>query len=144
MAGRWCDRDIAMALNRIGCRTPTGKTWTALRVREKRSRMKLPPYDPSLRDGSVITCAKAANRLGLSPQYVGQLLARGVIPGTRVAPGTPWDVPAAALDAPELRERLRRLSQRRRRSSAECDVSGADRPNVGARLPRAPCSSRSS
>jgi excisionase family DNA binding protein len=117
MAGRWCDRDIAMALNRIGCRTSTGKTWTALRVREKRSRMKLPPYDPSLRDGSVITCAEAANRLGLSAQYVGQLLARGVIPGTRVAPGMPWDVPAAALDAPELRERLRLLSQHRRRSS---------------------------
>jgi excisionase family DNA binding protein len=79
--------------------------------------MKLPPYDPSLRDGSVITCAEAANRLGLSAQYVGQLLARGVIPGTRVAPGMPWDVPAAALDAPELRERLRLLSQHRRRSS---------------------------
>jgi excisionase family DNA binding protein len=114
MAGRWRDEDIAAALNRIGCRTPTGKTWTAPRVREKRSRMKLPPYDPSLRDGALITCAEAAKRLGLSTQYVGQLLARGVIPGTRAAPGLQWDVPAAALDTPELREKLRDLRERRR------------------------------
>lgn len=117
MAGRWNDRDIATALNRIGCRTPTGKTWTALRVREKRNRLTLPPYDSALRDGTVVTCAEAAKRLGLSPQYVGQLLARGVIPGTRVAPGMPWDIRADALDTPELREKLRALSQRRRGSS---------------------------
>lgn len=114
MAGRWCDRDIAMALNRIGCRTPTGKTWTAPRVREKRSRMKLPSYDPMLRDGTLITSAEAAKRLGLSPQYVGKLLTCGVLPGTRVAPGAPWDVPAAALDTPAVREALRALRERRR------------------------------
>jgi DNA invertase Pin-like site-specific DNA recombinase len=113
MAGRCNDQAIAAALNRIGCRTAKNKTWNAANVRELRGRLQLPAYDPSHLDQSLLTCQQAAARLGLSPQYVGQLLARGIIRGERVAPGAPWSIPAAVIASPELRATLDALSRRR-------------------------------
>lgn len=113
MAGRWTDQAIATALNRIGCRTATSRTWNAAHVRALRSRLELRAYDPSFSNDSLLTCEQAAERLGLSPQYVGQLLARGIIPGERVAPGAPWSIRMDVIDSRELRAKLRALSQRR-------------------------------
>ncbi len=47
MAGRWPDDAIAAQLNLVGWRTGTGNHWTRLRVRELRSRLDLPPCDPT-------------------------------------------------------------------------------------------------
>jgi excisionase family DNA binding protein len=113
MAGRWSDDAIAGQLNRLGWQTGTGNNWTRARVRSLRSRLDLPAFNPELRDHSMLTAKEAARRLGISKSYLGQLLARGVIPGTQLAPGTPWWVDAEVLESNEVREALRALSQRR-------------------------------
>jgi len=119
MAACWSDHAIATTLNRIGSRTGNGNTWTDARVRALRSRLNLPACDPQRRDPMVLTCNEAAKRLGISPQYLGQLLTRGLIPGTQIAPGTPWIIDAKQIESPEARATLRALSQRRRNRTAD-------------------------
>jgi DNA invertase Pin-like site-specific DNA recombinase len=116
MAGRWKDRDISSTLNRIGIRTATKKRWNEVRVRELRNRLKLPTYDPSKCDGTILTRKEAAERLGVSPQYLGRLLARGVIPGKQVVPGAPWAIQADVIDSKQLRETIESISRHRPRN----------------------------
>jgi hypothetical protein len=112
MAGGWNDDAIAMQLNLVGWRTGTGNHWTRMRVRELRSRLNLPACDPS--QPAWLTAKGTATHLGISPAYAGLLLKRGIIPGTQAVPGSMWWVDPAALDAPQLRQTLRALSERRR------------------------------
>jgi hypothetical protein len=112
MAGHWNDDAIAMQLNLLGWKTGTGNHWTRMRVRELRSRLDLPAYDPT--QPAWLTAKGAAKHLGLSPAYIGLLLKRGVIPGTQAVPGSMWWVDPAALDTPQRRQTLRALSERRR------------------------------
>ena len=111
MAGRWHDDAIAAQLNLLGWRTGTGNHWTRMRVRELRSRLDLPACDPA--QPAWLTAKGAARHLGISPAYAGLLLKRGIIPGTQVVPGSMWWVDPVVLDAPQLRETLRALSERR-------------------------------
>lgn len=111
MAGRWHDDAIAAQLNLLGWRTGTGNHWTRMRVRELRSRLNLPPCDPT--QPAWLTANGAAKHLGISPSYAGLLLKRGIIPGTQVVPGSIWWVDPTALDSSDLRETLRALSERR-------------------------------
>ena len=46
LAGHWPDRELAMSLNRMRCKTGSGETWTTVRVREMRERLGLAEYDP--------------------------------------------------------------------------------------------------
>jgi DNA invertase Pin-like site-specific DNA recombinase len=111
MAGRWHDDAIAAQLNLVGWRTGTGNHWTRMRVRELRSRLKLPACDPT--QPTWLTAKAAAKHLGISPAYAGLLLKRGIIPGTQAVPGSIWWVDPAVLDSKDLRGTLRALSQRR-------------------------------
>jgi hypothetical protein len=111
MAGRWQDAAIAAQLNLVGWRTGTGNHWTRLRVRELRSRLDLPPCDPT--QPAWLTAKAAARHLGISPAYAGLLLKRGIIPGTQAVPGSIWWVDPAVLESKELRNTLRALSERR-------------------------------
>lgn len=113
MAGRWSDHAIATALNRIGFRTGAGENWNRARLRALRSRLNLPACDPSRRDDAALTCEDAAQRLGITAQYLGRLLAKGIVPGTQIAPGAPWVIDGKAIDSPEVRNALRALSERR-------------------------------
>ena len=36
LAGHWPDRELAVSLNRMRCKTSNGETWTTVRVREMR------------------------------------------------------------------------------------------------------------
>jgi hypothetical protein len=110
MAGRWSDHAIATQLNRLGWQTGTGKNWTDARVRALRSRLCLPAADGST---ALLTCKEAAKRLGISAQYLGMLLSRGVVPGTQIAPGTPWWIDENVLDSQEVRAALAALRSRR-------------------------------
>ena len=119
MAGRWTDHFIATALNRIGSRTGAGQTWTRERVRALRNRLALPACDPNHRDDAALTCEEAAQRLGISEQYLGLLLSRGIVPGTQVARGTPWVIDAKEIASPKVRDALRALRERRLPSQAD-------------------------
>ena len=46
LAGHWPDRELAVSLNRMRCKTGDGETWTTVRVQEMRERLGLPDYDP--------------------------------------------------------------------------------------------------
>ena len=59
LAGRWCDRDIAVSLNRMRCKTGDGETWTTVRVRETRERLGIAEGDHG--DDGMISFAKAAS-----------------------------------------------------------------------------------
>jgi hypothetical protein len=111
MAGRWSDHAIAGQLNRLGWKTGTGRNWTEMRVRALRCRLDLPAFDP---DHTMLTCAQAAQRLGISAQYLGQLLTRGAIPGAhQIAHGTPWWIDANAIESGEVARALAPYRRRR-------------------------------
>ena len=45
LAGHWPDRQLAVSLNRMRCKTSDGETWTTVRVREMRERLGIAEYD---------------------------------------------------------------------------------------------------
>src|ERR1700719_3887304 len=51
LAGHWPDRELAVSLNRMRCKTGNGETWTTVRVREMCERLGLPEYTPSKAGG---------------------------------------------------------------------------------------------
>ncbi len=53
-------REVAVALNRMQCRTGDGEAWTSVRARGLRKRLGLPECDPALRRGATVGVQKAA------------------------------------------------------------------------------------
>ena len=99
LAGHWPDRELAVSLNRMRCKTGDGETWTTTRVKEMRERLGLPNYDPAHADGKMISLMKAAEHLGICVGSVKSLVLRGILPATQILPGSPWLVPVAALSS---------------------------------------------
>jgi hypothetical protein len=111
LAGRWCDRDIAVSLNRMRCKTGDGETWTTVRVRETRERLGIAEGDHG--DDGMISLAKAAERLKICIGSAKRLVDWGVLPATQMMPGATWLVPAAALDTPAVRQGAQGVIARR-------------------------------
>src|SRR6185312_14735029 len=65
LAGHWPDRELAVSLNRMRCKTSNGETWTTVRVREMRQRLGIPEYDPTKVNSQMISLMKAAEQLGI-------------------------------------------------------------------------------
>jgi len=113
LAGHWPDRELAVSLNRMRCKTNDGETWTTVRVREMRERLGIPDYDPSKADGQVISLMKAAERLGICVGSVKNLVLKGILPATQIMPGSPWLVPVEALTSEAVRIGVQRVIARR-------------------------------
>lgn len=113
LAGHWPDRELAVSLNRIRCKTGSGETWTTVRVREMRERLGIPEYDPAKADGEMISLMKAAERLGICAGSAKSLVLKGILPATQILPGSPWLVPVDALTSEEVRIGVRRVIDRR-------------------------------
>jgi hypothetical protein len=92
------DRELAVTLNRMGCKPSDGNAWTRVRVRELRERLGIAPVDPSEPRAEVISADAAAIRLGICVGSVHELIREGVLPATQLMPSAPWQIPAAALD----------------------------------------------
>jgi len=45
LAGDWPDRELAVSLNRMRCKTSNGESWTTVRVREMRERLGIAEFD---------------------------------------------------------------------------------------------------
>ena len=114
LATRWSDRDIAVSLNRMRCKTGDGETWTTVRVRETRERLGLP--EGSHVDDGMISLAKAAEQLNICIGSAKRLVDWGVLPATQLMPGATWLVPTAALDTPEVRQGAQGVIARRSRT----------------------------
>jgi excisionase family DNA binding protein len=123
MAGQFSDEQIASTLNRLGMRTGAGNTWNEGRVYSLRHYHQLPAYDAS-RSTGVLTLAQAAGRLGVSPTVVRHLIQSKTIPATQVVPGAPWQIPAAAVESPAVRQAAVDIKNRRRPSGPQFGDEG--------------------
>lgn len=113
LAGHWPDRELAVSLNRMRCKTSDGETWTTFRVREMRERLGLPEYEPAKSGGEIISLAKAARRLGICVGSAKSLAIKGVLPATQAMPGAQWLVPVEALTSEVVRVGVQRVIERR-------------------------------
>jgi hypothetical protein len=115
LAGHWPDRQLAVSLNRMRCKTSDGETWTTVRVREMRERLGIAEYDPADTDQTMISLMKAAERLGICVGSAKSLALKGILPATQILPGSPWLVPVEALASEEVRIGVQRVVNRRPR-----------------------------
>jgi DNA invertase Pin-like site-specific DNA recombinase len=103
LASRWTDREIAVSLNRMRCKSGDGETWTTVRVRATRERLGIPERRQSPDDG-MISLAKAAERLKICVGSAKRLVDWGILPATQLIPGSTWLVPSDALDTPTVQQ----------------------------------------
>jgi DNA invertase Pin-like site-specific DNA recombinase len=115
LAGQWPDREIAISLNRMGCKSKDGETWTTTRVRELRERLGIAEHDPTTAPIDMISLAKAAARLKICIGSVHRLVRQGKLPATQLMPGAPWQVPVAAFDTDEVQQGVQEIIARRPR-----------------------------
>ncbi|MER9268691.1 hypothetical protein NKI63_30160 [Mesorhizobium sp. M0410] len=113
LAGHWPDRELAVSLNRMRCKTGDGETWTTVRVREMRERLGIPGYDPAKADGEMISLMKAAERLGICVGSAKSLALKGILPAKQILPGSPWLVPVEALASEAVRIGVQGIVARR-------------------------------
>jgi DNA invertase Pin-like site-specific DNA recombinase len=113
LAGHWPDRELAVSLNRMRCKTGDGESWTTVRVKEMRERLGLPEYDPAKADDKMISLMKAAQRLGICVGSAKSLVLRGILPATQIVPGSPWLVSVDALVSETVRREVQRVIARR-------------------------------
>ncbi len=113
LAGHWPDRELAVSLNRMRCKTGDGESWTMVRVRELRERLGIAEHDPGKADKTMISLMKAAERLGICMGSAKSLALKGILPATQILPGSPWLVPADALTSEAVRAGVQRVIERR-------------------------------
>jgi DNA invertase Pin-like site-specific DNA recombinase len=113
LAGHWPDKELAVSLNRMLCRTSDGGTWTTVRVREMRERLGLPEYDVEISGGKTISLCKAAEHLGICVGSAKTLALKGVLPASQIMPGAPWCVPVEALTSESVRIGVQKVVDRR-------------------------------
>ena len=113
LGGHWPDRELAVSLNRMRCRTGNGETWTTVRVREMRERLGLSEYNPDNADGRMVSLAKAAEQLGIYVGSAKSLALESILPASQAMKGTQWLVPVEALNSEAMRIGVQRVVERR-------------------------------
>ena len=112
LGGQWSDRDLAVTMNRMRCKTTDGETWTTVRVRHLRERLGVAGFDPEEAAGTISVDA-TAHRLGICVSSVHRLIREGVLPATQLMPSAPWQVPVSAFDTEALKIGLQAIIARR-------------------------------
>ncbi|CDZ68334.1 Putative insertion sequence ATP-binding protein [Neorhizobium galegae bv. orientalis] len=113
LGGHWPDRELAVSLNRMLCKTGDGESWTTVRVRDMRERLGIPEYDATKVDVPMISLMKAAEKLGICIGSAKSLVQRGILPATQILPGSPWMVPVEALSSEAVRIGVQGVVDRR-------------------------------
>ena len=116
LGGQWPDRELAVTMNRMRCRSTDGGTWTALRVRELRERMGIAPFDPTPTREKTISVDETARRLQICVGSVLRLIREGILPAKQLMPSAPWQVPVTALESESVRIGVREIVERRPRN----------------------------
>ena len=112
LGGQWPDRDLAVTMNRMRCRTAGGETWTTVKVRELREQMGIAEFDPAA-GPETISVGATARRLGICIASVHWLIRKGALPATQLMPCAPWQVPVQALESEEVQIGVREIVARR-------------------------------
>ena len=113
LGGHWPDRELAVTMNRMRCKTQDGGTWTTVRVRELRERLGIAAFDPGTAGPESISADEAANRLGISIGSIHRLIREGKLPATQLMPSAPWKIPVEALDSEAVRIGVQEIVARR-------------------------------
>lgn len=118
LGGHWSDRDLAVTMNRMRCKSEDGKSWTAVRVRELRERLGIVAFDPTVHRVEMITVDETARRLKVCVGSVYRLIREGILPAKQLMHSAPWQIPAAELSCERVQIGLRKIIARRPRSFA--------------------------
>jgi len=116
LGGQWPDRELAVTMNRMRCKSADGKTWTVERVRELRERLHIPAFDPAAAKMETISADETARRLNICVGSVMRLIREKVIPATQLMPSAPWQIEAAALETDAVKIGVREVIERRPRN----------------------------
>lgn len=118
LAGRWCDRNLAVTMNRMRCPSSDGQPWTTLRVRKLRERLGIAAFDLGKNPRNTIGVGETAERLRICIGSVHRLIRAGILPATQAMKSAPWEVPLAALNTEAVRIGVRDIVARRPRNFA--------------------------
>jgi DNA invertase Pin-like site-specific DNA recombinase len=99
LGGQWPDRDLAVTMNRMRCKTGDGESWTTVRVRALRERLGITAFDPTIPRPETISVDETACRLKICVGSVLRLIRAGILPATQLMPSAPWQVPVDALES---------------------------------------------
>jgi hypothetical protein len=116
LGGQWPDRELAVTMNRMRCKSADGESWTTVRVRELRERLGIAAFDPAAVTAETISVDATAHRLEICVGSVHRLIRQGVLPATQLMPSAPWKVPVAALETEAVQAGLRAVIARRPRN----------------------------
>jgi hypothetical protein len=119
MGGKWPDRELAVTMNRMRCKTADGGTWTTVRVRELRERLGIAALDPNAPRVETITDDEAARRLAICVGSVYRLIREGALPATQIMSSAPWQIPVAALASEAVAIGVQAVVNRRPRNFAD-------------------------
>ena len=117
LGGQWPDRELAVTLNRMRCRTEDGGTWTVVRVRQLRERLEIPEFQPAPDRPATISADEAALRLSICVGSIHRLIREGVLPATQLLPSAPWQIPVEALQSEVVKIGVQRIVERRPRNA---------------------------
>lgn len=113
LGGQWPDRELAVTMNRMRCRSTDGQSWTVVRVRELRDRLGVAEFDPNKAREETISVDKTAKRLGICVGSVHRLIRSGALPAKQLMSAAPWQVPVASLDSEAVLIGVREIIRRR-------------------------------
>ena len=131
LGGQWPDRELAVTMNRMRCRSEGGKTWTTVQVRELRERLGIAAYDPETAGEETVSADVAAQRLGVSVESVRRLIREGKLQATQLMPLAPWKIPTEALQCEAVRIGVQEIIARRPGNVTQIqDVSTLPLPGI--------------
>lgn len=116
LGGQWPDRELAVTMNRMRCKSTDGASWTTVRVRELRERLEIAPFDPAAPREKTVSVDETAHRLKICVGSVLRLIREGILPAQQLMPSAPWQVSVAALDTEPVRLGVRAIVERRPRN----------------------------
>lgn len=125
LGGHWPDRQLAVTMNRMRCKTENGETWTTVRVAALRERLGVPAYDPDTDRPQTISVDATAERLGICVGSVMKLIRTGALPATQLMHSAPWQVPLEALDTEAVRIGMQEIAARRPRAAIDSNEKSA-------------------
>lgn len=119
LGGQWPDRELAVTMNRMRCKSADGETWTTVRVRELRERLGISAFIPDDSTRKTISVDETAHRLKICVGSVHRLIRSGALPATQLMHSAPWQVPIAALGSEAVLIGVRDIIERRPRNTVD-------------------------
>jgi DNA invertase Pin-like site-specific DNA recombinase len=113
LGGQWPDRQLAVTMNRMRCKSSDGESWTTVKVRMLRERLHVAVFDEHAPRIKSISVDETATRLDICVGSVHRLIREGVLPAKQAMPSAPWQVPLAALDTEAVKIGVRSVKSRR-------------------------------